>query len=243
MIKSLSIILQLYNEEKRLNNNFKKINNFLSKKKIPFIEIIFVDDGSVDSSGANVSKFIRNTQKSSSINIKLLKSKRNLGKGSALKIGVKKAKGQWILTSDIDFSVPIGEILNWQKKKFISEKNKVYFSSRSHRYSNVKNKFYRTFLGFLLSNLISFVLQIKIKDTQCGYKLYKKIIAKNIFSKVKSLKYEHDIEIVLICRKQKIKIIELPVKWNHVSQSKVNIFTDSFKILVSVFYLKYLYLN
>ena len=89
--------------------------------------------------------------------------------------------------------------------------------------------------------LISFILGIKISDTQCGYKLYKKKIAKNLFSKLKFLGYEHDIEIVLLLKKQNIKIKELPVSWKHVDHSKVNIIQDSIKTFIKLFYIKLKY--
>ena len=87
------------------------------------------------------------------------------------------------------------------------------------------------------------MLNIKLKDTQCGYKLYSRNIAKYVFSKMQSLKFEHDIEIVLILKKKKINIKELPVTWLHVPQSKVNLISDSIKVFKSIFILKKKYLN
>ena len=85
MIKSLSIVFPVFNEEKRLNSSFSHILNFIKKKNIK-IEIIFVDDGSSDNSYKKIYKFskeIKNIAK-----LKIIKSKKNLGKGSALKAGV-----------------------------------------------------------------------------------------------------------------------------------------------------------
>ena len=66
-----------------------------------------------------------------------------------------------------------------------------------------------------------------IKDTQCGFKLYKTKIAKKIFLKSKENGYINDVEILLLLIKNNIKIIELPVNWTHKSGSKVNIIMDS----------------
>lgn len=89
-----------------------------------------------------------------------------------------------------------------------------------------------------MQKLISFFLKIKIKDTQCGYKLYRKKDAIKIFKKMKSHGFEHDIEVVLICRKLDIKIQELPVNWVHKSGSKVNLFKDILKFFIKIFFLK-----
>ena len=129
------------------------------------------------------------------------------------------------------------------KKGYIENKYKVYFGSRSHKKSIVKSKLHRKIIGNLLRLIISFMLNIKLKDTQCGYKLYSRNIAKYVFSKMQSLKFEHDIEIVLILKKKKINIKELPVTWFHVPQSKVNLISDSIKVFKSIFILKKKYLN
>ena len=83
------------------------------------------------------------------------------------------------------------------------------------------------------------ILNIKIKDTQCGYKLYKKKIAKLAFSKLKSSGFDHDLEIVLFLKSKRIKIRELPVKWIHKNNSSLNIFWDPIKMLVGIFLLKF----
>lgn len=243
MIKSLSIILPLYNEEKRLRKSLKKIANFLKTKKIQYIEIIFVDDGSIDNSSQIILQFIKNFNKKKFIKLQLVKYRKNQGKGAALKKGVARATGDWILTSDIDFSVSLFELLNWQREKYINKNEKVYFGSRAHKNSNVRSKLYRKIIGNFLRILISSFLQIKIKDTQCGFKLYKKQIAKKIFFEMSSQRFEHDIEIILLLKKRKINIIELPVKWEHIADSKVNIFVDPLKVLISIFLLKFKYLR
>lgn len=237
MIKSLSIVLPVFNEEKRLEKTFSHIEDFLKKRKIKTLEFIFVNDGSSDKSKKILLNFIKEKRKKKII-IKLVNLKNNLGKGGALKAGVRKAKYSWILTSDIDFSVPLNEIEKWQTKKLISNQKNVYFGSRAQINSKVDSKFYRKFIGNCLSIFISFFLGINIRDTQCGFKLYKKYIAKNIFSQLNFLGYEHDIEIVLLLKKKKIKIIELPVTWKHVPDSKVNILVDSLKTFVKILLIK-----
>ena len=242
MIESLTIILPLYNEEKRLKESFKKISKFLANNRIKIKELIFVDDGSTDNSSEMIKKYIKRNNLRNK-NLKLINYKKNKGKGNAIKVGVKNSTGKWVLTSDIDFSVSLFEIINWQKKGYIENKYKVYFGSRSHKKSIVKSKLYRKIIGNLLRLIISFMLNIKLKDTQCGYKLYSRDIAKYVFSKMQSLKFEHDIEIVLILKKKKINIKELPVTWFHVPQSKVNLISDSIKVFKSIFILKKKYLN
>ena len=239
MIKSLSIVLPVFNEEKRLDKTFFHIEKYLKRTKIKNLEFIFVNDGSIDKSKKLLINFVK--KKSKGITKKLIDIKKNIGKGAALKAGVKEAGFQWILTSDIDFSVPLFEIERWQQKNLISDRKFVYFGSRAHQKSKVESKFYRKFIGEFLRIFISLFLGISIRDTQCGFKLYDKLTAKKIFSKLKFFGYEHDIEIVLLLKNEKIKVVELPVTWKHVSDSKVNIIVDSFKTFIKILLIKMKY--
>jgi dolichyl-phosphate beta-glucosyltransferase len=239
MIKSISIILPIFNEEKRIKENLIKIKKFNLTKFIKIKEFILVNDGSTDSTKNIIDNFIKKDKKAIK-NLKLINHKKNLGKGAALKTGIKKAKNQWILTSDIDFSVSLFELKNWIEK-YIQFKKKdeiVFFGSRAHNKSIVNSKFYRKIIGYFLSKIIFYFLNIEIKDTQCGFKLYKKKIAKKLFSLIISKGFEHDIELTLILKKNNIKIIELPITWTHKEFSKVDILLDSIKILKSIYLFK-----
>ncbi len=242
MITSLSIIFPVFNEELRLKSSFNHIANFLRKKKKFKTEIIFVDDGSKDNSYNLIEKFINKLKRNSRINIKVIRSKNNLGKGCALKLGIKKAKYDWILTTDIDMSVSLFQFLDWLKKKLIKKKYSVYFGSRTHKKSIVRKKFIRDILGNIMRFFVSTILDIKIKDTQCGYKLYKKRVAKLIFSKIKNYGFDHDLELILILKSRNIKIKELPVKWIHRDNSRLNIYWDPVKMFLEIFIIKLRYL-
>ena len=242
MIKSLSIIFPVFNEELRLNSSFNHIKNFLKKEKKLKIEIIFVDDGSKDNSYNLIKKFIKNLKTKNKVKLKSLKSKNNLGKGAALKLGVKNAKNDWILTTDIDMSVSLFQISGWIKKKLIDKKHSVYFGTRSHKKSIVQRNFIRKILGDFGSVLISIILNINIKDTQCGYKLYKKKLAKFVFSKLKNYGWDHDIELILLLKSKKVKIKELPVRWIHKDNSKVNVLLDPIKMFIGIIVIRFRYL-
>ena len=242
MIKSLSIIFPVFNEELRLNSSFNHIKSFLKKEKKLKIEIIFVDDGSRDNSYNLIEKFIKNLKTKNKVKLKSLKSKNNLGKGAALKLGVKNAKNDWILTTDIDMSVSLFQISGWIKKKLIDKKHSVYFGTRSHKKSIVQRNFIRKILGDIGSVLISIILNINIKDTQCGYKLYKKKLAKFAFSKLKNCGWVHDIELILLLKSKKVKIKELPVRWVHKDNSKVNVLLDPIKMFIGIIVIRFRYL-
>ena len=229
---SISFIFPIYNEEKRLKTLFKNITRY--EKRNNGNEFIFVNDGSNDKSLKYILDFVKNKK------YKLVSYKKNMGKGYALKMGVKEAKKDWILTLDTDLSVKLIQINNWFKI-YKLKYNTVYFGSRNHPKSILEAKLHRKVMGNFLNIILKVVFEKKlsqIKDTQCGFKLYPKKIAKKIFKNIFTLNFAHDIEILIKLSKQRIKVKELPIRWKHYSESKVNIITDSFKIIFSIFKIK-----
>ncbi len=238
MIKNLSIIYPIFNEEKRLFNIFQDIKKFNKKTRQINKEYIFVDDGSFDSSKQKIKDFIK-LNKNSKIQYKIISYKVNKGKGFALKSGVFNSTKKWVLTTDSDCSVSNFQILRWIKKDYINKENMIYFASRNHPNSQVKKIKSREIIGAIFRFVISLMFHVKISDTQCGFKLYKSNIAKKIFSKVKTNGYMHDLEICIISKKMKHTIKELPVIWEHKYQGKISFFTDSIKIMLNLVVIKF----
>ncbi len=229
MIKSISVVYPVFNEEKRLKKTFEDINKFEKKNKNLKKEYIFVNDGSTDRSIKIIKTNFKNKK-----NVKIISYKKNLGKGYALKKGVKNAKNKWIITIDSDCSVSLFQLIEWIKKKYFDDYTFIYFASRNHQLSKVKKKKIRKFIGLLFKFLIFIFFKIKISDTQCGFKVYKSNIAKKIFKKIRIYDYVHDIEICLLAKELSMKIKILPVKWTHIEGSKISFVNDTFKVLKSL---------
>jgi len=243
MINSLSIIFPLFNEEKRLPSSLKLIKNFIDFHNFKFLEIIFINDGSKDKSNNLINSFIKKKKFKKKVKIILSKNTINRGKGFSLKKGVSLSSAEWILTLDIDMSVKLKQIYQWEKKNFINNKHYVYFGSRSHKNSKIVSVKIRVILGTFFRILVLFLFNIRLLDTQCGFKLYKCCFGKKLFSKLKSSRFAHDIEIVLICNIMKIAIKELPVSWKHKKNSKLNIFTDPIIMFWNLLVIKKNFLN
>ena len=238
MINNLSIIYPIYNESKRLKFILSDIEKFNKKTKFLKKEYIFVDDGSSDKSKLILYNFLKRNRQTGII-YKIISYKKNKGKGFALKKGVFSSSKKWILTTDSDCSVSNFQILRWIKKNYINKENMIYFASRNHPISQVKKIKSREIIGAIFRFAISLMFNVKISDTQCGFKLYKANIAKKIFSKIKIKGYMHDVEICIISKKMKLTINELPVIWEHKTQGKISFFKDSIKIILSLIMIKF----
>ena len=84
-----------------------------------------------------------------------------------------KSKKKWILLCDLDMSVKPNQVDIWMKK-FLNKNNQAYFASRKHAASKIRSSIIRRLLGFFFNIIIYLLFNIKIKDTQCGFKLLNK---------------------------------------------------------------------
>jgi dolichyl-phosphate beta-glucosyltransferase len=115
----------------------------------------------------------------------------------------------------------------------------IYFGSRNHPLSKVKKIKSRGIIGAIFRFVIFLIFNIKLSDTQCGFKLYQAHIGKKIFSKIKTDGYLHDLEICIIAKKMKHIIYELPVIWKHKAQGKISFLKDSIKIISNLVMIKF----
>ncbi len=226
----LSIIIPAYNEEKRIGKSLNRIQEYLTKKKINY-EIIIVDDGSKDDTIKVIDKFKGN--------IRLLKNEINSGKGFSVKKGIMSAQYGLILFTDADLATPIEELD--QMKKSINEGYDIVIASRNMPESNifVKPPSYKQLLGKTFPLFVRFLLFHEIRDTQCGFKLFKKKVARRISKLQRIYGFCFDVELLFIAKKFGYKIKEVPVKWVDQKGSKISPLKDAFKMLIDLIKIKY----
>jgi len=223
----LSIVIPCYNESKVVGGSIRKIDNYLkSNKKIGKYEIICIDDGSTDKTRAIISELIKSNKK-----VIVNKKRKNKGKGYSVREGVYLSKYSYILFTDADLSTPISEL-----DKFIS-KNKEYdllIASRNLNASRVKRSFIRLFISKTFTLLNKLITSLNYSDTQCGFKLFKRDVALDLFKDQKINGFAFDVEILMKAKIKKYNVLEIPVIWNHNNHSKVLILKDSFKMLFDI---------
>ena len=172
-----SIVIPLYNEELRLDYCFSVIKKFIRKKGKLFLEIIFVDDGSNDTSKKKIINFINKNKKNFlNTKIKLISYKKNMGKGNAIKRGILTSRYEWIITCDLDMSVLPDQFLTWKRKKLINNKKYAYFGSRENKDSVVQTLYVRRIIGFILHILFGLYLILKLQIHNVVLRFFTRII-------------------------------------------------------------------
>ncbi len=229
----LSIVIPAYNEEGRIGSTLEKIHDFL-KIKDYISEVIVVDDGSSD-------KTVQTVLKSALYGegrLRLIKNEVNRGKGYSVKKGIINSMGGYILFSDADLSTPIGEVD--KLFEFIDKGYDIVIGSRALAGSDVKvhQPWYRETMGKIFNFFVKSILMKGINDTQCGFKLFKLSLAKDIVSHMKTDGFSFDVEMLYLAIKNKYNIKEVPVIWLNSPKSKVNLIFDSTRMFFDLIRIK-----
>lgn len=164
----LSVIIPLYNEEGSLRELNDKLNKVLKNLNISY-EILYIDDGSRDKSVEILNEIVSQNQ-----NVKLIVLKRNFGKSTALSVAFEKVRGELVVTMDADLQDDPEEI-----PRMIEVINTGY-----DLVSGWKQKRQDPFIKILSSKIfnftVSFLSGLKIHDFNCGFKIYRQAVVKNI---------------------------------------------------------------
>lgn len=233
-IKLLSLIVPAYKQEKTIAEDIKNLNQVLSGFSFKH-ELIVVVDGFLD-------KTFRNAKAMESNEIKVFGYEKNSGKGFAVKYGVTKAKGDVIGFIDAGMELDPSEIsvaldlMDWNDADII-------VGSKLHPDSKVNYPVGRRILSWGYRLLTHVLFGFRVRDTQVGLKLFKRKVAKEVFSKIIVKKFAFDIEVLTVAYTLGYKkIYESPIKLNFrgvSSITSVNFWKIIFSILwdtAAVFY-------
>jgi dolichyl-phosphate beta-glucosyltransferase len=219
--RSLSIVVPAYNEEARLPDSLRRIEEYVEKTGWDFHEILVVDDGSTDGTFDAAAGFAAGNP-----NIRVLRNPGNRGKGYSVRHGMLEAKGDWCLFTDADLSAPINELeILW--KALCREKADIAIGSRAldRTLIGVHQPAIRESAGKFFNLVMRMAVGLAIADTQCGFKLFRQDVAREVFSRQTLDGFGFDVEVLFVAKKLGYRIAEVPVRWNHAEGSKVGMFT------------------
>jgi dolichyl-phosphate beta-glucosyltransferase len=224
----LSVIIPAYNEAKRITVTLSRIESYIKTQGYPY-EIIVIDDGSTDNTGDLVRARIAHNNL-----IQLLQNSKNRGKGYSVKRGIIEARGEYLLFSDADLSTPIEEIerlMPWFNQGF-----DIVIGSRGLKESNVvrHQPFYREKSGRVFNVLVQLLTVKGIKDTQCGFKCFRRDAAKQVFERQVINGFCFDVEVLWIATQSGYRIKEIPITWYNSKGTKVNMLADSLRMFLDL---------
>ncbi|MBI5797307.1 glycosyltransferase family 2 protein [Candidatus Woesearchaeota archaeon] len=227
---NISVVMPAYNEEKKIESSLEKLTAYL-KGRYENYEILVINDGSKDKTSEIVEKFKENK-------VRLIENTKNMGKGASVKIGMINAKYDPILFTDADLATPIEELEKFHNA--LNEGTDIAIASRALEQSHiaVSQPKYRQILGKTFPLLVKQLILNDFKDTQCGFKLFKKEAAMKIFPRQTLKRWAFDVEILFIAKELGYKIKELPVTWEDKGDSKLAPIRDSAKMFQEIVKIK-----
>ena len=221
----LSVVVPAYNEEDRLAPTLERLHEYYSGQDYSW-EVTVVSDGSKDRTGAIVTEFAKTHPQFS-----LLEYHPNRGKGYAVRLGLLRAKGDISLFCDADLATPQEET-----EKLLEHMRAgadVAIGSRPLKESNleIRQPLYREMLGRMFNKLVQVIGISGIDDTQCGFKMFRRDVAQDIFKRCDIDRFGFDFEALMIARDLGYRIDEIPIRWRHQEGSKVSIMRDGPKMI------------
>lgn len=222
----ISVVVPAYNEEKRIANSLPVIWEALASRFARF-EILVVDDGSSDRTAEKVMDFADAGQSE----VRVIRYETNRGKGYAVRTGMLAAQGDIIVFSDADLSTPMDELD--KLKSVLDQGCDIAFGSRALVDSKIelRQPFYRLLMGKTFNKIVQVLALPGVWDSQCGFKMFKRAAAKELFGSSRIEGFSFDVEILFLARKRGFVCREVGVKWVNSLESKVNPIIHSLQML------------
>ena len=232
----LSVVVPAYNESGRLPQTLSVIKPYLNSLGMSW-ELILVNDGS----GDPTMELIRAEEALDPGHLRGIDIQPNGGKGRAVAAGVLASKGALVLISDADFSTPIDELAKLQAA--IEGGSDVAIGSRAKRGSKVEisQPAHRVLMGKIFNLIVQLAVLPGFWDTQCGFKLWKGQVAREVFAEMKlDGNVAFDVEVLYRARRRGYRIAEIPVRWYDSIPSRISPLRHSAEALVDIARIRFL---
>ena len=221
----LSIVIPAYNESARIEQTLGRVTWCVEEQGWD-AEILVVDDGSQDATAQIVERWMERCPR-----LKLIKNNGNRGKGYSVRNGLLQAAGEIVMFTDADLSAPMEEANLLMAA--IADGAEVAIGSRwlDKTRQTMHQPMYRRFFGRCFNGVTRIVMGLPFKDTQCGFKAFRRSAAQIIFRLQRIERWGFDPEILFIARKLGYDIREVPVTWGHDERSRMSYLKDGMKML------------
>ncbi len=221
----LSVIIPAYNEQYRLPQTILAVQKWLGEHSFTS-ELIVIDDGSTDQMVASIKEQFGNNP-----SLRVYSLPHNQGKGAAVRAGMLLANGEYRLFMDADHQIRISEL-----DAFLPEAatDKVIIGSKyihkSERKQGAKISFARMLVSRLGNIIIRSLLNLNVRDTQCGFKLFPAELAEAVFRLQRLKGFAFDVEVLCLARLYNAQIVEKSIELQPTDETRVRTMQDSVRV-------------
>jgi len=224
----LSIVIPAYNESARIERTLERVMECVQRQGWD-AEVLVVDDGSVDRTVEIVRGWMEREPR-----LYLVQNDGNRGKGYSVRNGLLQASGDVVMFTDADLSAPMEEAERLMAA--IAEGADVAIGSRwmDRTRQTMHQPLHRRFFGRCFNWVTRTVMGLPFKDTQCGFKAFKRSAAQVIFRLQRIERWGFDPEILFIAHKLGYNVREVAVTWGHDERSRMSYLRDGMKMLEEI---------
>lgn len=227
----LSVVVPCFNEAPRLPASLRTAGSYL-QGRVTF-ELILVDDGSSDGTQNLIREAAAAHECVHGVTLPV-----NRGKGRALAEGIARSRGELVLISDADFSTPIEELPRLEEA--IAAGADIAIGSRAKRGAReVDQPLHRRLMGKGFNLFVQGILLPGIWDTQCGFKLFRGDVARELFEQLSTDGFAYDVEVLFLARRSGYRIKEVPVRWVNSTRTSVHAVRHSREMLRDVLRIRF----
>jgi len=207
----LSIVIPALNESKKIARDIESAAAFLQDNNLAG-EIIIVDDGSSD----NTAEVAENVKVPPAVKLNVIRLPRHRGKGCAVSTGIKQTSCDYVLFTDSGCCVPYEDVLRGLEllKNGVCD---IAHGSRKMQGCRIEKSqsLYRRICSRMFHWFVIHDLKIpaEFTDTQCGFKMYRGDVARQLYGECITDGFAFDIEIIMRARKKGYTIKEFPIDW------------------------------
>ncbi len=223
MSKTISFVIPVYNEEKRIIKTATALRNAVIPQSLKLEKIIFVNDGSTDATLELLYKFSNDIAEDTGVPVEIVTYEENKGKGYAIKTGMSYSNSDYTLFFDADMATPLTELNKFVP--FINENIPVIIGTRKNGESTVidHQPRIRELLGRAFTLLSQIMLNTWVTDFTCGFKAFSKEARIDIFGRAKINSWGYDSEILFLAKQLGYSMVEKSVLWSDDKNTKVKI--------------------
>lgn len=223
-----SIIIPAYNEAGRIAETLESVADFLRTDRAEGTdwEVIVVCDGCTDATAQVAGTF------ADSLPLQVTGYSNNRGKGYAVRQGVAVSTGDIVTFMDADGSTPVRE-LGRLSVPIRNRQADIVIGSRRAEGATVTagQSIFRQFLGRAFAHHSRIVLGLDVRDTQCGFKVFRGTMARALFAGLRCDGFAFDLELLAEARERRLRVLERGVEWRETPGSTVRPLRDGIRML------------
>ena len=221
--RSLSLVLPAYNEEQRLAPALDALFGYLRQELVTSrdtdgsalpddIRVVVVDDGSTDGTAALVASRPEAADEIPGVTLRVI-SVPHGGKGAAVRAGMLAADGDLVVFADADMATPPDQIpllVSALADADVALGSRIQPDGSDMR---ATQPLYRRILGRAFHFLASIWVVGAVKDTQCGFKGFRREAAHDVFERQQIRSIVFDVEVIFLCRRRGYRMAIVPIQW------------------------------